>query len=116
MIIKRYFLSNLHKNLCCGCSSELPRQGESNEHQQHRFFLSLKYHQISSNTHLISSYEGYYLTGNNTHRASLDVSGLDVLLNHIRPKSINDPKLEKAQLPYQAFFLQQAVGTARGWF
>ena len=60
--------------------------------------------------------KGYYLTGNNTHRASLDVNGLDVLLNHIRPKSINDPKLEKAQLPYQAFFLQQAVGTARGWF
>ena len=24
MIIERYFLSNLHKNLCCGCSLESP--------------------------------------------------------------------------------------------
>ena len=27
----------IHKNLCCGCSLESPRQGDSNEHSQHRF-------------------------------------------------------------------------------
>ena len=26
-----------HKNLCCGCSLELPPRGDSNEHPQHRF-------------------------------------------------------------------------------
>ena len=30
-------LSNLHKNLCCGCSLESPRRGDSNEHPHHRF-------------------------------------------------------------------------------
>ena len=33
-------MSNLHTNLCCGCSLESPRRGDSNEHPQHRF-LSL---------------------------------------------------------------------------
>ena len=37
MIIERYFLSNLHKNLCCGNSLESPQRGNSNEHPQHRF-------------------------------------------------------------------------------
>ena len=27
----------LHKNLCCGCSLESPRQCDSYEHPQHRF-------------------------------------------------------------------------------
>ena len=27
----------VHKNLCCLCSLELPRRGNSNEHTQHRF-------------------------------------------------------------------------------
>ena len=27
----------LHKNLCCGCSLESPRRGNSKEHPQHRF-------------------------------------------------------------------------------
>ena len=31
------FLSNLHENVCCGCSLESPRRGDSNEHLQHRF-------------------------------------------------------------------------------
>ena len=33
----KIILSNLHKNLCCGCSLESPWQGDSNEHPQHRF-------------------------------------------------------------------------------
>ena len=33
------FLSNLHKNLCCGYSIESPCRGDSNEHPQHRFFM-----------------------------------------------------------------------------
>ena len=37
MIIERQFLSNLYKNLCCGCSLELPHRGDSIEHPQHRF-------------------------------------------------------------------------------
>ena len=31
----------LHKKLCCGCSLELPRRGDSNEHPQHRFYEDL---------------------------------------------------------------------------
>ena len=27
----------IHKNLCCGCSLELPRRGDSNEHPHHWF-------------------------------------------------------------------------------
>ena len=51
----RSFLSNLHKNLCCGCSLESPWWGDSNEHQQHRFLwrnkknyplIVINYHQI----------------------------------------------------------------------
>ena len=26
------FLSNLHKNLCCGCSLESPQRGDSDKH------------------------------------------------------------------------------------
>ena len=37
MIIEGYFSSVLHKNICCGYSLELPRQGDSNEHPQHVF-------------------------------------------------------------------------------
>ena len=33
----KIILSNLHKNLCCGCSLESPRVGDSNENPQHRF-------------------------------------------------------------------------------
>ena len=44
----KIILSNLHKNLCCGCSLELPRQGDSNEHPQHGFLLRNK-----QNYHLI---------------------------------------------------------------
>ena len=33
----KIILSDLHKNLCCGCSLESPRRGDSNEHPQHRF-------------------------------------------------------------------------------
>ena len=48
-------LSYLHKNLSCGCSLELPRRGDSNEHPQLRFLwrnkqnyhlIVIKYHQI----------------------------------------------------------------------
>ena len=31
----KIILSNLHKNLCCGCSLEPPRRGDSNEYPQH---------------------------------------------------------------------------------
>ena len=34
----KIFLSNLHKNLSCGCSLESPRRGDSNEHPQLGFF------------------------------------------------------------------------------
>ena len=58
MIIQRQFLSNLHKNLCCGCSLELPRQGDSNKNPQHRFLWRNKqnYH-LSSN---IIKYAPYF--------------------------------------------------------
>ena len=54
IIIERSFLSNLHKNLsvCCGCSLELPCQGNSNEHPQHIGFyeeISKIIPQLSSN-------------------------------------------------------------------
>ena len=41
MIFKGKFCLFLHKNLCCGCSLESPRQGDSNEHPQHRFLAHL---------------------------------------------------------------------------
>ena len=39
----KIILSNLHKNLCCGCSLESPwrdelLRGDSNEHPQHRLY------------------------------------------------------------------------------
>ena len=49
--------------------------------------------------------EGYYTIGNLTHRASLKLNGLDVLLNDLKPKFLNDPKLEKALLSDQNFFI-----------
>ena len=49
---------------------------------------------------------GYYWTYNNAHHTFLKLNGLDVLLNDIKPKLLSDPKLEKAFLPYQSFFLQ----------
>ena len=33
----KIFLSNLHKNLGCGCLLESPGRSDSNEHPQHRF-------------------------------------------------------------------------------
>ena len=47
-IFQRFFFSNLHNNLCCGCSLEFlisthnigfyeESRGDSNEHPQHRF-------------------------------------------------------------------------------
>ena len=41
----------LNKNLCCGCSSELPWRGNSNKHLQHRFYEDLTkiIFQLSSN-------------------------------------------------------------------
>ena len=47
----------LHKNICCGCSLELPRRGDSNEHQQHMFFWTTieNYPLIIMNTHLNAS-------------------------------------------------------------
>ena len=35
MILLEYFSTFLHKNLYCGNSLELPRQGDSNEYPQH---------------------------------------------------------------------------------
>ena len=65
------FLSNLHKNLCCGCSLE--SLGEAILMSTHNisFYeeiakLSLNYHQKSSNTHLISSAE----KGSSTYKYS----------------------------------------------
>ena len=49
--------------------------------------------------------KGYYTIGNLTHRASLKLNGLDVLLNDLKSKFLNDPKLEKALLPDQNFFV-----------
>ena len=51
MIIERYFLSNLHKNLCCGCSLEWPREAILMSTHNIGFYeeiakLSLNYHQI----------------------------------------------------------------------
>ena len=37
MITEGQFSSVLHKNVCCGCSLESPRQGDSNEYPQHMF-------------------------------------------------------------------------------
>ena len=49
---------------------------------------------------------GYYSTNGSTHHASIKLRGLDILLNDIKPKILNDPKLEKAVLPYEKFFIQ----------
>ena len=49
---------------------------------------------------------GYYSAGNQTRAASVKLEGLGVLLNDIRPKIINDPKLEEAVLPDQKYFIQ----------
>ena len=37
MIILGYFFLFLHKNICCGYSLEVPRQGASNEYPQRMF-------------------------------------------------------------------------------
>ena len=50
--------------------------------------------------------KGYYSAGNHTRDASVKLEGLGVLLNDIRPKIINDPKLEEAVLPDQKYFIQ----------
>ena len=47
----------LHKNLCCGCSLESPRRGDSNEHLQHRFLTFYEGEAILMSTHNIGFYE-----------------------------------------------------------
>ena len=56
----KIIFANLPKNLCCGCSLESPRRGDSNEHPQHRFLGRNKqnYHSITSN---IIKYAPYYV-------------------------------------------------------
>ena len=43
MIIKGYFATVLHNNVCCGYPLESPHRGDSNAHLQHMF-----YHKIST--------------------------------------------------------------------
>lgn len=50
--------------------------------------------------------KGHYSNGNLTYDAAVKLEGLGVLLNDLRPKLINDPKLEKAVLPDQKYFMQ----------
>ena len=69
----------------------------------HNYFVKSYHFNVSNG---ILEMNGYYLTDNNTHHASIKLNGLDVLLNEIKPKLLNDPKLEKAFLPFQSFFLQ----------
>ena len=69
---------------------------------------------FDSYTYFVKSYKfsdgslemkGFYSTGNYTHDASLKLEGLEILLNDFKPEIINDPKLEKAVLPYQKYFM-----------
>ena len=96
MLIQRSFLSNLYKNLCCGCSLESPRRGDSNEYPQHRFLLRnkqnyhliiIKYHQIRTLFLLLIAYrrlsrfsyqynDCYDLTGESTLPVLLEKSEL----------------------------------------
>ena len=76
MIIQRKFLSNLHKNLFCGCSLESPWRGDSNEQPQHRFLSRYKqyYHLIIIKYHQIRTLF-LLLTGESTGRLPLgDIS------------------------------------------
>ena len=43
VIIRGYFSLVLHKNICCGYSSEAPWEGASNEYPQHMFLWRNKY-------------------------------------------------------------------------
>ena len=75
MIIKGYFCSFLHKNICCGYSLEIPRRSDANDYPQHSeailmnthnicFFLwrtverklSFNYHQIPSLSGLLTGH------------------------------------------------------------
>ena len=42
----KIILSNLHKNLRCGCSLESPQQGDSNEHPQRSEAILMSTHSI----------------------------------------------------------------------
>ena len=92
------------------------------------FYLSEYYYLIleapgrikSLNSHVFHSYfvrsyrfnngrlemTGQYKGKNITHDAALNVEGLEVFLNDMRPKLLNDPKLEVAFHPDQIYFLQ----------
>lgn len=50
--------------------------------------------------------KGYYSGNNLTYDASVKLEGLGVLLNDLKPEIINDPKLEKAVLPDEKYFMQ----------
>ena len=56
MIIKWLFCLFLHKNLCCGCSLESPRRGDSNEHPQHWFLWRFDKNYVS----IIIKYAPYF--------------------------------------------------------
>ena len=73
MIIESYFLSILDKNLCCGCSLESPRQGDSNEHPQDRILwrnkqnyplIIIKHHQIPILSVLKLSFSNHQMLNN----------------------------------------------------
>ena len=73
MIIERIFLSNLHKNLCCGCSLESPQlwvligiASAPTTGFYEEISKIIPYLQISSDTHLISSSGGISMGANRT--------------------------------------------------
>ena len=49
---------------------------------------------------------GHYMGKNITEERGLKIEGMDVLLNEIKPKLLNDPKLEAAALPDHIYFQQ----------
>ena len=46
MIIKGYFCSFLHKNVCCGYSLEIPRRSDANEYPLHSEAILMSTHNI----------------------------------------------------------------------
>ena len=48
--------------------------------------------------------KGHYMKDNITLESELKIEGMDVLLNDIKPKLLNDPKLEMVTFPDQRYF------------
>ena len=69
-----------------------------------RHFLPNKAYYVKH--YLLNLSEEILDTWEHLHNASLKLKGLDLLLNDIKPKSLEDPKLERTPVSYEKFFQQ----------